>query len=269
MANAWSNRESVDLYMDRSRNARFSLYQYAKAFRQVQQWVFDAFKKDENGVRNYLYTLIKYANPSITTISQSLSQNLTINHINYPADYRFFSSLLNYVDGVLIETKPTNYNQLSNLLLDSFRKPDNKRCYYLEDSLGWRILRGYGGALTNELTYLIDPSEWSIGTETDLIDAGTGVLTAGVSYTATSEVVESGVNYQPSQQFLAGSTTLTSGQVIPTSVLVNSNLPDEVQEKLCQLVAQVLQGSVSAFDKANFVAQFAISGQKDALLKTS
>lgn len=261
--NAWEQRERADFYMDRSRNARFSFLQYAMAFREVQMWYFDKYKKDEIGVRDNLYTLLKYVNPTITTIgAPSLSQNLTINHINYPSDYHFFSSLLNYVDGALIETKPTNYNQLSNLLLDTFRKPDNKRCYYLEDSTGWRILRGYGGAYTNELVYLISPSEWSIGTETDLIDEGTGVLTAGLSYVATAESVVSGFNYQAGQQFIALSNNLTSGQVIPSSVLVDSNLPDTVHEELARIVASRMQGSVKDAFGASFSAQVADSDGK-------
>lgn len=223
-------------------------------------WYFDKYKKDEIGIRDNLYTLIKYSNPAITLISQSLSDDLTINHINYPSDYHYFSSLVNKIDGSYVETKTNlTYNQLSDILIDVFRKPDNARVYVLEDSTGWRIYRGYGGVLTNELAYLISPSEWSIGTESDLIDEGVGVLTAGVNYTATSEVVESGINYQAGQQFNAGSTTLTSGQVIPTSVLVNSNLPDTVHEELSRISAYMLQGSVSDLQKAGFIMGIAES----------
>lgn len=262
MANAWANRESVDLYLDRSRNARFSFFQYAKAFREVQNWYFDQNRKDENLVRDNLYTLIQYSNPTITLISQNLAQDLTINHINYPADYHYLLTLVNYIGGTLIETKPLNHNQLSNTLKDSFRKPSNERCYVLEDSTGWRILRGYGGAYTNELTYLVAPSEWSIGTETDLIDEGSGVLTIGVNYTATAETVESGVNYQAGQQFNAVSANLTSGQVIPTSVLVDSNFPDGVQEDLCRRVALFLSGSVKDAFAVQFTSQIAASEGK-------
>lgn len=261
--NAIAQKERADFYMDRSRNARFTFFQYAMAFREVQMWYFDKYKKDEIGIRDNLYTLIKYANPTITTISQSLPDDLTINHINYPSDYHYFSSLVNKIDGSYVETKTNlTYNQLSDILIDVFRKPDNARVYVLEDSTGWRIYRGYGGALTNELAYLISPSEWSIGTESDLIDEGAGVLTAGVNYTATSEVVESGINYQAGQQFNAGSTTLTSGQVIPTSVLVDSNLPDVVHEEIARYVASRMQGSVKDAFGANFAGQVAESDGK-------
>jgi hypothetical protein len=263
MANAWVNREKIDSYLDRSRNARFSFYQYAVAFRKVQNWYFDQFCPDEKKVRDDLYTLIKYANPAITTIgTPSLTDDLTINHINYPVDYHYFSTLLNYIDGSLIETKPTNYNQLSNLLNDVMRKPSNERCYVLEDSTGWRIFRGYGGAYTNELVYLIAPSEWSIGTETDLIDAGATVLTLGVNYTSTAESESAGIKYEPGEQFSATSTALTTGQVIPTSVMVDSNFPDSTQDELCRRCALLLQGSVKDAFGVNFTSQVGPTDQK-------
>lgn len=253
--NSWAQRERTDFYIDRSRNARFTFYQYAVAYRQVQMWYFDQNKKDEIGIRDNLYSLIKYVNPTITLISQSLSDNLTINHINYPSDYHYFSSLINRIDGNFIETKTNlTYNQLSDILIDPFRKPDNERVYTLEDSTGWRIYRGYGGALTNELAYLITPSEWSIGTESDLIDEGIGVLTIGVNYTSTSEVVESGIKYQAGDQFNAGSADLTSGQVISSSVLVDSNLPPTVFEEVAARVAYFLLGSVKDAFATNFTA---------------
>lgn len=260
--NAWEQKERTDFHLDRSRNARFSFFQYAMAYRQVQMWYFDQNKKDEKLVRDNLYTLLKSVTPTTTLISQSLANNLTVNHVNYPSDYHFFSVLLNYIGGNLIESRPTNYNQINNLLLDSFRKPDNERCYVLEDSTGWRIYRGYGGAYSCELTYLISPSDWSIGTESDLIDEGIGVLTIGVNYTATSEVVESGIKYQPGQQFNAASATLTSGQVIPTSVLVDSNLPDTVAEEIATRVALFLSGSVKDAFSVQFTSQITASEGK-------
>lgn len=263
MANAWVNREHVDLYLDRSRNARFSFYQYAVAFREVQNWYFDQNCADEKKVKADMYTLIKYANPTITTIgTPSLTDDLTINHINYPADFHYFSSLLNYIGGKLIDTKPTTYNQLTNILRDPFRKPSNERCYVIEDNTGWRILRGYGGAYTNELVYLIAPSDWSIGDESDLINEGASVLTLGVNYTATAPSVSAGIKYEPGEQFSATSTALTSGQVIPSSVLVDSNFPDGTQSEICRRVALFLQGSVKDAFGVNFTAQISDSDTK-------
>lgn len=260
--NSWQNRERVDLYLDRSRNARFSFFQYAEAFRAVQNWYFDQNCMDEKKVKNDLYTLIKYTNPAITLISQNLADDLTINHINYPADYHYFSSLLNYIGGTLIDTKPTNYNQISNILKDPFRKPSNERCYYLEDNTGWRVLRGYGGVYTNELIYLIAPSNWSIGTEDDLIDEGASVLSLGVNYTATAPSEIAGIRYEPGEQFSATSIALTSGQVIPSSVLVDSNFPDSTQDQICRLVAMFLQGGVKDAFGANFTAQLSQADPK-------
>lgn len=255
--NSWLNKEHIDMYMDRTRNARFSFYEYAIAFREVQNWFFDKNCTDEKKIRDNLYTLLMSANPTITTISQLLADDLTVNHINYPADYHYFSTLLNYIGGKIIDVKPLNYAQINNVLQDAFRKPSNERCYYLEDSTGWKIYRGYGGAYTNELVYLIAPSEWSIGTESDLINAGATVLSLGVNYTATTDSVSAGIKYEPGEQFSATSIALTSGQVIPTSVLVDSNFPDSIQNELCRLTAALLQGSVKDAFGANFAGQIA------------
>lgn len=262
MPNAWKNREQIDLYIDRSRNGRFSLFQYAEAFRTVQNWYFDQFCSDERKVKNDMYTLILRATPTITTISSSSTNDLTINHINYPTDYYYFLNLINYIGGSPIESKPTNHNQINNLLIDSFRKPSNERCYILEDATGWRIYRGFGGSYTNELTYLIAPSEWSIGTESDIISAGTGVLTTSTNYTATTDVVYNGVKYEAGEQFNSTITTLTSGKVIPTSVLVDSNFPDSTQNELCRRTALLLSGSVKDAFGVQFTAQVGAEDQK-------
>ncbi len=263
MANAWVNREHVDLYLDRTRNARFSFHEYAVAFREVQNWFFDKNCADDKKVKDNLYTLLSTATPTITTIgTPSLVDDLTVNHINYPSDFHYFSTLLNYIGGRIIDTKPLSYANISNILQDAFRKPSNERCYYLEDSTGWKIYRGYGGAYTNSLTYLVAPSEWSIGTESDLIDAGLTVLSLGINYTATEDSVSAGINYQAGEQFNATSTTLTSGQVLPSSVLVDSNFPDSAQPEICRLVAMVIQGSVKEAFGANFAGQIAQTDTK-------
>lgn len=256
MANSWVNKEHIDMYMDRTRNARFSFYEYAIAFREVQSWFLDKKCMDEKSVRNDLYTLVKTVTPTTTLISQSQADDLTVNHVDYPADYYYFSNLLHYIGGSLIESKPTNYNQLNNILLDPFRKPSNEKCYVLEDATGWKVYRGYGGAYTNSLTYLISPSEWSIGTESDLINPGL-TLTPGVNYTATADSVVGGTKYEPGEQFTPFIATLTSGQVIPTSVLVDSNFPDSVQNEICRITAAFLQGSVKDAFGANFSGQIA------------
>jgi len=247
--NAWKNREKIDYYLDRSRNARFSFWQYAVAMRDTQMLFFDKYKSNEQAIRENLYTLLSPVTivPTVVTAASTY----TINHINYPSDFRYFFSCFNYVDGALATTTSTNYNMFNNVLLDSFRAPTNSKMYQLEDATGILLSRGVGGTLTSSLTYLIAPSEWSIGSELNLISAGTGVLTLGTNYTATSEVVQNSIIYQAGDQFVcAGTTTLTSGQVLPTSVLVNSNFPESVQDELCRLCAEYMSATTKDFPQS-------------------
>ena len=115
------------------------------------------------------------------------------------------------------------------------------------------MYRGIGGTPTCELTYLKAPSDFYIGNESDLINEGTTVLTFGTNYTAVEQSVHNTVTYNPGDQFNALNTTLTSGQVIPTSVLIDSNLPEQIQEKMCWIVSEILSGNISDFNKTMFL----------------
>lgn len=249
--NAIQLKERVDFYLDRSRSSRYSFNEYNIAFREAQMQLFDQFKSDEKGVSENLYTLKTDSTPAVTV--SSVGSEFTINHINYPADYHYFQVLNVYVGGVLAEMADVQENELNRLLQNEFRKPTNKYIYKREDATGWKLYRGLGGSVTAELTYLKAPSDFYIGNEADLIDEGTGVLTFATSYTAVEESVHGGVTYNPGDTFTSTSTNLTSGQVILTATLVDSNLPDTVLEDLCKMVANLMSGSSSDFTKAAFV----------------
>jgi hypothetical protein len=236
--------------MDRSRSGRFSFNQYNNAGREAQMIIFDMYKKNEVSIREKLYTLLKKITATITTTS--VGTEFTINHINYPTDYHYLSFLDLLVDGERAYVKPINNNELNPLLLCSFRKPSNSKVYHLEDSTGWTLYRGLGGTLAGELNYLIAPANYTIGTESDLINEGTGVLVNATSYICTAPSTHNSVNYNPGDQFTSANTNLTSGQVILASKTLTSNLPDVMHEDLARTMAQILQGGISAYDKSAF-----------------
>lgn len=243
-------KERVDFYMNRSRSSRFSFNDYNIAFREAQMQMFDMFKDDPIGIRDNLYTLKTDVTPIVTV--SSVGSTFTVNHINYPSDYHYFGYLNIYVDGVLAKVSPMDDNRLNDILQNSFTQPTNKYIYQLEDSTGWKFWRGLGGTITAALSYLKEPSEFYMGNEADLIDE-TGTLTFGVNYTVVEETVYSGVTYNPGDDFTAVALSITSGQVIPTSVFVNTNLPTVVQEDLCKMVANLLAGETTDYNKAAFV----------------
>lgn len=249
--NAIQLKERVDFYLDRSRSPRYSFNEYNIAFREAQMQLFDKFKSDEKGVSENLYTLKTDSTPAVTV--SSVGAEFTINHIDYPTDYHYFQALNIYVGGVLAEMSDVQENELNRLLQNEFRKPTNKYIYKREDATGWKLYRGLGGSVTAELTYLKSPSDFYIGNKSDLIDEGTGVLVFATSYTAVEESVHAGVTYNPGDVFISSNLNLTSGQVILTSVLVGTNLPDTVEEDLCKMVANLMSGSTNDYSKAAFV----------------
>lgn len=251
MNNPIQLKERVDFYLQRSRNKRFSFHQYNIAFREAQIQIFEENKADPQKSREMLYTLKTTISPTITV--SSVTSQFTINHINYPSDYRYFGNLNVYVDGVLVDVSPMDLNRVNRLLQNDFTVPTNKYIYQIDDSTGWTFYRGLGGTITASLIYFKQPSDVYIGNESDLIDEGAAVLTFGVSYTAVEESVHGGVTYNPGDVFTASSATLTSGQVIPSSVLTMTNLPTVVYEDLARITSEFLLGTTEQFNKMQFV----------------
>lgn len=245
-------KERVDSYLDRSRTSRFTFQQYNITFVMVQKKIVEFFKDNVDEVRKYLYTLKKDSTPTVTTLQTTA--NYIVSHIDYPTDYYYFQVMNVFVDNVLAEVTPTDDGQLNRQLQNTYTAPTNKYIYQREDATGWKVYRGTTGTPTCELTYIKTPSNFYMGNESDLIEEGTSVLTAFTSYTAVEETIYNGVTYNPADTFTTTSVTnLTSGQVILTSILVDSNLPEQVQEKMCWVVAQILSGNISDFNKAMFV----------------
>ena len=181
--------------------------------------------------------------------------NYIISHINYPSDYYYFQVMNIFIDGVLSEVTPTDDDQLNRQLQNTYTSPTNKYIFQREDATGWKVYRGTTGTPTCELTYLKTPSDFYIGNESNLINEGTAVLALLTSYTVVEQSVYNGVTYNPGDTFTTNGVLadLTSGQVILTSVLADSNLPEQVQEKMCWVVAEILSGNISDFNKSQFV----------------
>jgi hypothetical protein len=250
--NAISSYERVMSYLDRSRTSRFTFNQINITFVMVQKKIVEFFKDQPDEVRKYLYTLKTDATPAVTTLQTT--SDYIVSHINYPADYYYFQVMNVFIDGTLAEVTPTDDDQLNRQLQNTYTAPTNKYIFQREDATGWKVYRGTTGTPTCELTYLKTPSNFYMGNESNLIDDGVGVLAPFTNYTVVNQSEYNGVTYNPADTFTTNSTQdLTSGQVILTSILVDSNLPEQVQEKMCWVVAGILSGDISDFNKAMFV----------------
>lgn len=249
--NAIQQKERADFYMDRSRAPRFTFNQYNIAFREVIMTYFDKNKTSEIGIRDGLYTLLTTVTPTVTTVTSA--STYTISRFSYPADYHFLNYMNVYVDSELARVLPIKGDEINPVLIDSFKKPSNTKIYQKEDATGYLLYRGVGGTCTVNYTYLKAPAAFYIGNESDLITAGTSLALA-TGYTAVEESVVAGVTYDPGDQFTSAvtPTSLTSGKLILTSILVDCDLPDTVHEDIAKMVAEYMSGTVENFNKSAF-----------------
>jgi hypothetical protein len=256
---------AIGIYANRPQSTRYF-------FQEVNKAVNDAIrdKMDDiidgpnpqgvNGIdriqkfRDDLYTMIKTSASAPTAVT-TINSVITENHFNFPTDYQTYVSMTATIDGNTTYVRETDYNRVGPLLECSFRKPNNTKPYFLEDSTGLKLYRGIGGTFSSAtLTYIKQPAAFYMGNETDLIDAGTGVLTISTAYIAVEESVYNGVTYIPGAPFTTTAllTDLTSGQVIKSSILTTIELPEKCHDDIAKMAAGILLGVTKDFDSSAF-----------------
>lgn len=265
--NAIQSLLRAEFYNDVTRNARFTFSDYTKAFNDaIRVYISDHFG-DENGKKSYsfqsiqqirsdLTTLIKNTSPAITSLGTTTTRygTYTQNHIDYPTDYYEFVGAYPLIDGYSDYCKPLSYNEQGPLLDNSFRKPTNKKTYYNEDATGFSIWRGVGGTFTSvRLEYLRKPVDFSIGNESNIIQAGAAVLTIGLSYIAIDDCVHNGVTYVGGTQFTAVSIVLTSGTVILESLTSPIDLPEKTHNIINKMASDILTKVVTDIQRAQVI----------------
>src|SRR6478609_10706945 len=256
---------AISMYANTTQHSRYYFQEVNKAMndsimKKVDSITDTAKVNEMNGIdrvqkfRDELYTLIK-SSVSVPTTITTINGEVTINHINFPVDYQTFAGLSVVIDGSQRFSRDTTYNEIGPMLQCSYRKPNNKKTYYLEDSTGLKIYRGITGAITSaELTYIKQPQTFYMGNETDEIDPGPTVLALNTNYTAIEESVYNGVTYIPGSSFTTNGVlqALASGQVILSSILVNTDLPEKCHDELAKMASEILLGVNSDFDNAAF-----------------
>lgn len=186
-------------------------------------------------VRDELYTLI----PAAAT--GSVSSDV----VAYPSSYLSYLLLYVTIDGVKQFCTPASYGDIAELKENPFRAPSTTKPYYNEFVSGLKIDKGSSGTYGSyELYYVKHPDVVTIGKESDKRTSTTGV-SATTQYMCYEEAVYSAVTYYPGDVFTTtGTTTLTSGIVIPTSVITSSNMPENMQNEICQQAAELMSGQV-------------------------
>ena len=245
--------ERIDFYNDRYKSARFADSNYMDAINASVNSLFKdktdnkklfrrySFQSNEQ-VRRELYTLIK------TSTIVPVGVNVT-----YPADFYYFGNMYTTVDGNVVYCKPTNLNEIGPIQVDPFRKPTPKKTYYIENDLGLDVYFGTGNFTSATMTYLKTPDTVSIGNEDDKVYPGGAVLTIGDDYIVYEDCVHNSVNYYVGDIFTATATSLTSGIVIPVTVIVNCDMPENIHDEICKMASEIMNGTIEDYNKSVFL----------------
>jgi len=250
--NAIEMREAIDKLIDRVKSPRFTDNRYYEAINQASIIILDdrlesikskkdySFQSSER-LRGELASLIP---PTLTTIPVG-------NLVPFPADYYYLLLMENTISGVKNACNSITYNEKGLLQRNPFKRPSQTETYYNERSIGWEIELPATGTFDNsQLAYIKRPNLVSIGFENDKIDSA-GLLIDGVSYMAYDETVYNNNTYYEGQIFtaIAPNLNIASGIVIPTSVIVNSDMPEHLQDEVVRLSSAIMEGTVENYNK--------------------
>ncbi len=251
MANAIQMREAIDKLIDRTKSPRFNDNNYYEAINQSIKLILndrvENIKKHKRysvqssqRLRNELYTLV----PPTVTITP------TGNVVAFPPDYFYLLAMQNTVNGDTNVCWPTDFNESGLLERNPFKRPKSYKTYYQENNAGWVISLPLNATFSASLVdYIKLPKTVYIGTDSNKIFAGAGVLTTTSVYIVYDEVVHNGVTYYEGQTFTAANTNLTSGTVILNSIIVNCDLPIILHDEIIRGAGAIMNGTVEDWQK--------------------
>ncbi len=240
----------ADDYLDISRNGRYYRWQYDNAFN-------SAIKKFIDSITGTIqepisdFQLNQVFQDSLYTLQKTQTAAPTADVALFPTDYRSLDSIFATIGGVKYYCRPTTQNKLGPLLIDSFRKPSDTKPYYLQDLTGFTIYHGSGTVTSVDVNYIKTPAIFTIGKDSQLINAGT-TITNGSVYIAVNPSVQNSIEYNIGDQFTAVGTALTSGTIILASNTTTTDLPEKVQDQIAKSAAEIMAGNVSDFQRAAF-----------------
>lgn len=190
-------------------------------------------------IKDELYTLVP-----VPATGSPVSSIVAI-----PNDYYYYLLLYIIIDGVEYFCRPSTFNEIGPLQDDPFAKPSAVKPYFTQQTNGFLLYKGSSGTFGNyRLYYIKKPATTSMGKESDKINSS-GTLSIGATYYVYEQAVHNSITYYPGDTFIAANTTLNSGIVIPATVVVNCDLPDNMHEEICKLAATLMLGPVEDFDK--------------------
>lgn len=263
--NAIQSESEFYFYLNQSHSARLYRSEIDIAFRDaILQYIFKKIGDEKQRtpenfqwiqqVRDDLSTLIKDSaalTPSNGTAITNRYYTAMPSSISNPDDYYQMINIACLIDGYTVFAKPTTYNEIGEQLVNSFTVPTNIQPYYNEKNGAYTIWRSDSGTFTSAvMTYIKQPTSFTIGSEDQLIDGGAVVtLTNASTYYATQVSVYNAVTYQIGAT-ITGVTAqlLTSGQVILTSNTTPIDLPEKVHTEICKMASVIALKNLGMYE---------------------
>jgi hypothetical protein len=247
----------IDHSLDRVNSPRFDLSQYVDAIRKAERRIVNDRIAPIKEPKNYsversqrlteeLFTLVVKTNP-ITPVN---------NQVPIPADNQYILLVGFNFNGITGYSIPMTHMQLSDVDENPFASPkipsgkNFNRVKHLTTNTGLELYYGANAGLTDvTISYIKHQAKVSLGKLSDIIEDG-GALVIGTAYYILEESEINGITYYPGELINATAALLTTGKLIPAAVVVNSELPERMQDEVCNLAARIMSGDIEDYNKA-------------------
>lgn len=258
--NAIATLTRVQFYCDVTRSARYERYEIDTAVSDAMRVFIDQIIDDEKNKRSVSKKDPQIASDNLYTLQKRQSAAPTLGIALYPSDYYSLLDIYATLNGVSKFCRPLDQNKLGPRLDNAFDPPSADTPFYLQQSTGFQIYYGTAAITNVDVDYYKVPATFTIGTDSQLINSGAGVLSNATSYIATEVSVHNSITYNVGAQFTSANTNLTSGQVILAANTTPIELPANTHEIIAKMASQILLGVTSDFPKSQYVEAQANKG---------
>lgn len=242
----------VQFYCDVTRNARYERYEIDTAVSDAMRVFIDQIIDDEKNKRSVSKKDPQVASDSLYTLQKRQSAAPVASIALLPTDYYSLLDVYATLNGISKYCRPLDQNKLGPRLDNAFDPPSADAPFYLQQATGFQIYYGTSTITNVDIDYYKVPATFTIGTDSQLINSGAGVLTNATSYIATEVSVHNSITYNVGAQFTSANTNLTSGQVILAANTTPIELPGNTHEIIAKMASSILLGVTSDFPKSQF-----------------